>query len=205
MSLSSRENYCDCADSELIQLTLNGDIAAFDEIVRKYQQTLAGCLYRFSANHGDLEDMVQDAFVRAYQKLHLWKPSGEFIHWLKRIAYNTGYDYLRKRSRNPLSQTKEPINEMDDTQPDYKDERVETDQEISDKDLVSWLLKQLSAEEAMIITMQYIEQMSLQDIADSLGWGLSKVKVKAFRSRNKLKTLFEKHERFELQYSPSLG
>ncbi len=88
-------------DEDLVRASLDGDLNAFDEVVRRHQSMITRCLYRFCPYQADLEDLVQETFVKAFRKLNSWQATAPFENWLRKIAYNTGYDYFRKNSQQP--------------------------------------------------------------------------------------------------------
>ena len=183
-------------------------MTAYDEIVRRYQQSVAASLYRFSNNHADLEDLVQETFIRAYQKLQKWTNSASLLSWIRKIGYNLSYDYLRKQKRNPLANRADESAARDDetntAHYEIADETPSSDSVKDNDDLVTWLLTQLRAEEAMAVSMFYLDQLSTQEIAERMDWSLSKVKVKIHRSRKKLKLIFDANEENRLQYSTTI-
>lgn len=191
-----------------MELSMKGDLTAYDEIVRRYQQPVAASLYRFCNNHADLEDLVQETFVRAYRKLNKWMNTASLLGWIRKIGYNLSYDYLRKQKRNPLANRANDYTfasgEETPIPLEIADDHASVDQESSDNDLVKWLLKQLQPDEAMVVSMFYLDQLSVQEIADQTGWSLSKVKVKTHRARKKLKLIFDDNEDTKLQYSTTI-
>jgi RNA polymerase sigma-70 factor (ECF subfamily) len=189
----------DAEDEQLVLWSMKGNLTAYDEIVRRYQQYMASCLYRFCATQADLEDLVQETFIRAFRKLNKWKPQYPFRSWLRKIGFNLGYDYLRKNRRNPLflqkdavvsdsgDETQNPIERISDSDTDHS--KLE-----GTRDLIAWLLAHLKPDEAMIISLMYVDQLSVLEISERTGWSESKIKVKAHRTRGKLKKLFNQHE-----------
>jgi len=182
-------------DEELVNhLKHSNDTRAFDELVRRHQSTILNVLYHFCPYHSELEDLAQEAFIKAYRKIDQWSPSGEFIHWLKRIAYNTGYDYFRKNKRNPirLADTKK------DEENEYQLERIvdnnDNIQESENTELVQKILSHLAADDRMLLTLQYLKELSIAEIADQMGWTESKTKVRSFRAKKKLKKVLERYE-----------
>lgn len=179
-------------DARLVAAAREGNLHAFDEIVRRHQADLARSLYRFCPHPADLEDLVQETFIKAYRKLDTWKPDAPLIHWLKRIAYNTGYDFFRRRGRNPVAladQAGENTERLDrlhaaSDHPAREVGRVEQ---------VQQLLATLPPDERTLLTLQYLEELSLRDIARQLGWSLAKAKVKSHRARAKLKQTLARH------------
>ncbi|MCG8525299.1 MAG: sigma-70 family RNA polymerase sigma factor [Opitutales bacterium] len=194
----------DATDEELVVESLDGNLRAYDELVNRYQQKVAGTLYRFTSNQSELEDLVQETFIRAFRKLEKWKPGEQasFGAWLRRIGYNLACDHLRKQKRNPLNFQKAPAKDEEENtvQMDIKDETPQVDQLSANKDLIKWLLAQLKADESMLITLMYVEQLSVQEMAERTGWGISNVKVKIHRARKKLQKLFQDHEGLGTQH-----
>ena len=97
------------------------------------------------------------------------------LSWIRRIGYNLSYDYLRKQKRNPLAYRQEQHeSDSEDFRPELQvaDESTTADQSSSRNDLITWLLSQLKADEAMLVTMMYIEQMAVLEIAERLDWGI---------------------------------
>lgn len=195
------------SDEDLVHQTLEGSMAAFDEIVRRYQQMLAASLHHLCRNPSDLEELVQETFVRSFRKLRLWKPQAPLFAWIRRIGHNLCYDYLRRQKRNPLA-----MQRLESTVPGTDpagmdrlvDESIPADDANCRNDLIHWLLRQLKPDEAMVVTLLHVQQCSVTEIVERTGWSPSKVKVKAHRARRKLQQIFESHEELRLQYTAPL-
>lgn len=198
----------EASEEQLVEQSIQGDLAAYDEIVRRYQQSVAASLYRFSNNHADLEDLVQETFIRAYQKLDKWMNTASLLSWIRKIGYNLSYDYLRKQKRNPLANRADESGvreqEGNTARHEIADDSPPENSQYDTNDLVKWLLTQLRADEAMVVSMFYLDQLSTQEIAERTGWSLSKVKVATHRSRKKLKLIFDSNENNRLQYSTTI-
>ena len=175
-------------DQDLVKASLEGDLNAFDEIVRRHQMMITRCLFRFCPYQADLEDLVQETFIKSFRKLSSWQATAPFENWLRKIAYNTGYDYFRKNSRNPASISLNNSEENDLTL-ERLSEKNDPRRGFEMTEQAHEILALLREEERMLLTMQYLEDLPLAEIADQLGWGLSKTKVKSFRARNKLRKL----------------
>ena len=185
-------DYDAATDKELVSASLDGDLSAFDEIVRRHQAMLSRCLYRFCPYRADLEDLVQEAFIKSFRKLSSWEPTAPFENWLRKIAYNTGYDYFRKNSRNPASiasDNSEETNFVLGTLSEKSDQRMSFEM----TEQAQKILALLSTDDRQILTLQYLEELSIARIADQMGWGLSKTKVKSFRARKKLRKILIEH------------
>jgi len=182
----------DANDEELVKASLEGDLQAFDEIVRRHQDMITRCLFRFCPHRSDLEDLAQDTFIKVFRKLDSWQATAPFENWMRKIAYNTGYDFFRKNSRNPASIATDNAEENEAALERLSvNPRQRKGYEMMEQ--AQKALALLSAEERTLLTLQYLEERSLAEIADQFGWGLSKTKVKSFRARNKLRKLLIKN------------
>ncbi len=118
-------------DSQLIEQTLAGDRAAFNELVTRYQDRLFASMLGVTGSSEEAEDVVQDAFVRAFVKLDSFQQSSQFFTWLYRIAFNTALSrHRRRRNRVSLDQVREttglePVDDVDSPdEPMLRRERV---------------------------------------------------------------------------------
>jgi RNA polymerase sigma-70 factor (ECF subfamily) len=173
-------------DAELVSLAREGDLSAFDEIVRRHQDNITGLLFRFCPHRSDLEDLVQETMIKAFKNLNKWKETAPFANWLKKIAVNTGYDYFRKKSRQPASLA-ESSGEANEIALEQLEDRAEARRRSPYTEEVQRLLATLPADDRTVLTLQYLHDMPLQEIADQMDWGLSKTKIKSFRAKRKLK------------------
>src|SRR5271169_6377162 len=90
----------DASDAELIAAVLNGDSASFEPLVVKYQARVFATARRYARRESEVEDIVQEVFIKAYQKLDGFRGEAPFEHWLMRLAVRTCYDFLRSHQRN---------------------------------------------------------------------------------------------------------
>jgi RNA polymerase sigma-70 factor (ECF subfamily) len=175
----------DDPDLDPILRARSGDTSAFEEIVIKYQPVLAAMLHRFAATPADLEDLVQESFVKAWQALPAWVPEQPFLHWLKRIAARTGLEYCRRRKRQPLVFT--------DRVPESIAAEATDDPANAALDEARALLAQLPADEQALLTLVHLHGMSMAEAAEHFGWSRAKAKIKAFRARLALRKILSRH------------
>src|SRR5665213_3255885 len=90
----------DATDAELIAVVLGGDSASFEPLVRKYQPRIFATARRYARRESEVEDIVQEIFIKAFQKLGSFRIEAPFEHWLMRLAVRTCYDFLRGHQRN---------------------------------------------------------------------------------------------------------
>ncbi|MCH6258047.1 RNA polymerase sigma factor [Puniceicoccaceae bacterium K14] len=179
-------------DTLLVERSLEGDLAAFDEVVHRHQVMITRCLYRFCPHQSDLEDLVQDTFIKAFRKLNLWKPEAPFENWLRKIAYNTGYDYIRKTKRES-ERARKLLDEEKGLVADERRGQRSAVAMFEKSDLAQMILSLLKPEDRLVLTLQYLESMSLDEICQQMSWSLSKTKVKSFRARKRLNKLLEEY------------
>ncbi len=186
----------DVPDAELIAAVLQGDESSFEPLVRKYQPRVFATARRYARRESEVEDIVQEVFIKAFQKLSGFRADAPFEHWLMRVAVRTCYDFLRKHQRNRET----PLAELTDEEDRWLDSVVSApSDEPGDAEaaraLVERLLSQLPAADRMVITLLDIERRSVKEIADLTGWSISLVKVRAFRARGKMRKILERISR----------
>lgn len=178
-------------DRAWIEATLRGEKEAFAQLVAKYQRPLYVALRRLARHHDDTDDLMQEAFVRAYQHLKEFDRSRPFYPWLHRIAVNLAITFIHRRSRQSnfsgLS-TEEifpaaPVTEN----PDEKAERSE---------LLSALenaIERLPAEQKVVLLLRTREEMSYQELSEHLGIEIGTVMSRLARAREKLRAWLRPH------------
>ncbi len=177
-------------DKELIAAVLNGDESSFEPLVARYQPRVFATARRYARREDEVADIVQEIFIKAYQKLSTYRAEAPFEHWLMRMAVRTCYDFLRKHQRNREYNVTEISDEENDWLENVGDEgpERETDQAAA-KALVERLLEGLSPDFRLVITLLEIEEKSVKEIADLTGWAVSLVKVRAYRARNQMRKM----------------
>src|SRR5213596_1816026 len=87
-------------DAELIAAVLQGDVASFEPLVEKYSPRVFATARRYARRESEVEDIVQEVWTKAFQKLNTFRGESPFEHWLMRLAVRTCYDFLREHQRN---------------------------------------------------------------------------------------------------------
>jgi RNA polymerase sigma-70 factor, ECF subfamily len=180
-------------EAELIAAVLKGDAASFEPLVQKYSPRVFMTARRYARRESEVEDIVQEVWLKAFQKLGGFRGEAPFEHWLMRLAVRTCYDFLRNHQRNretTFSELSEPENDWLERfvqQPESLAEHAE-----AARQLVGRLLDGLSPPARLIITLLEIEERSVKDISDLTGWSVPLVKVRAFRARAEMRKLLAK-------------
>lgn len=167
-----------------------GELDAFEVLVEKYQSLMSGLLYRFARDRADLEDLVQETFVRAWRGLEGWRAEKPFLHWLKRIAVRVGLEFCRRHQRTPFARLA-GVDEPGRVLEQVAGESASASAEAADE--AAYVLSHLGAEDRVLLTLLYLEEMPVHEIASHFGWSRVKTKVRAFRARQQLRTVLERH------------
>jgi RNA polymerase sigma-70 factor (ECF subfamily) len=181
------------ADADLIAAVRAGDVASFEPLVIKYQHRVFATSRRYARRASEVEDIVQEVFVKAFQKLNSFRGDAPFEHWLMRLTVRTCYDFLRvhQRSRESvfadLTSEESAWLERFAVQPEQASETA-----AAAKALINRVLDQLSPEAQLVITLLEIEERSVKEIAALTGWTIPLVKIRAFRARKAMRKCLEK-------------
>lgn len=194
MALPPEDVAGDQIDLSLVRRCQRGDLEAYGELISKYQEAIGGLLFRFSRETGNLEDMVQETFVRAWRGLEGWSPRRPFVHWLRRIAIRVGLEFYRKHQRSPFARIVETDRDPSGNLLDLVIVEAEnTAAEDHSGEEVHRILAHLPPEERTLLTLLYLEQMPLSEVAAHCGWSVANTKIKAFRARRKLRSILTRH------------
>lgn len=183
-------------DLELIAAVRQGDLASFESLVRKYQPRVFATARRYARRESEVEDIVQEIFIKAYQKLESFAARAPFEHWLMRLAVRTCYDFLRGHHRNRETS----FTDLSDAEVDWL-ERFNANPEQSEdssrgaKELAERALAAMSPAGRLILTLLEIEDRSVKEVAALTGWSIPLVKVRAFRARREMKKWIERMAR----------
>ena len=180
-------------EAELIAAVLRGDAASFEPLVAKYSPRVFATARRYARRESEVEDIVQEVWFKAFQKLKGFRGEAPFEHWLMRLAVRTCYDFLRGHQRNretTFSELSEPESDWLErfvSQPETASEHAE-----AARQLIQRLLEQLSPPARLIITLLEIEERSVKEISKLTDWSIPLVKVRAFRARAEMRKLLAK-------------
>jgi RNA polymerase sigma-70 factor (ECF subfamily) len=183
-------------DHQLIAECLKGNTDAFGVLVRRYQDRLYNTVYRLIDNADDAQDVVQEAFLNAYQSLGSFKGDSLFFTWLYRIAVNTAISLKRKQRailsidaiRNSDS-TIDPADDSEFNKPDHALERAELERRVQEA------LNRLSPEHRVVLVLKDIEGQKYETMAEVLQVPIGTIRSRLHRARLELRELLEKDEK----------
>lgn len=181
---------------ELASLAQDGDESAFSEIVRRYSPRVFSVASRFFRQRSSVEEVAQEVFLKAFTQLKSFEGRGSMEGWLTRIATNTCLNTLRSTRRRPeLSVADLTENEtawLEHQTPVGGEQHTSVEDNVIAADLADRLLEVLPVEDQMALLMIDGEDASVKEVAAATGWSESKVKVRAFRARKKVREAMEK-------------
>jgi RNA polymerase sigma-70 factor, ECF subfamily len=182
----------------LVTAAKGGDMAAFEELVNRYESKILRLTRNITSNREDAEDAMQDAFLKAYTHLDSFHQDSRFYTWLVRIAANEALMRLRKRRPGQVS-LDEPVEGDTDLMPrELEDWRPNPEREYAEAELqtlMAEVLEKLEPEFRIILVLRDIEELSTQETADALGISVPNVKSRLLRARLKLREKFNRHFR----------
>jgi RNA polymerase sigma-70 factor (ECF subfamily) len=174
-------------DRQLVTRAQQGDKRAFNLLVEKYQRKLARLLSRFIRDPAEVEDVTQEAFIKAYRALPAFRGDSAFYTWLYRIGINTAKNYLMAMGRRAPTSTEveaedaEGYEEGEQLRDINTPESVLLSNEIAET--VNSTIEQLPEELRRAIQMREIEGMSYEDIAQAMDCPIGTVRSRIFRAR----------------------
>ena len=177
-------------EAELIQAVLAGDAASFEPLVKKYSPRVFATARRYARRESEIEDIVQEVWLKAFDKLKSFRSEAPFEHWLMRMAVRTCYDFLRGHQRNRISS----FSEISEPEDDWL-ERFVADPGSAPEDadaaklLIGRVMEKLSPDARLVIQLLEIEDRSVKEIAQLTGWSVPLVKVRAFRARGEMRKI----------------
>ncbi|MDB5123711.1 MAG: polymerase subunit sigma [Mucilaginibacter sp.] len=184
------------SDIELIEQTLAGNQSAYTDLVKRHQRFVFTLAMRFAKGREDAEEIAQDCFIKAYRSLASFQGQSKFSTWLYSIVYTTAMTFLRKKRVATDSIDDESIHIQVENHSGYDVNNAENK---SKSFYLNQAIEQLLPDDAIIITLFYKGEQSLEEIGQALGMEANTVKVKLFRARQRLKEKLERNLKHEVK------
>ena len=177
-------------ESELVHRARKGDLGAYDQLVRRYQERIYATVYHMTSNHEDANDLAQEAFIKGFQALKSFKGGSSFYTWVYRIAVNKTINFLKQRkNRAQMS-----LNDLDfnaEHDPDLvalisdKNPRREAGlTELQEK--LNEGMQKLSEPHRLVVTLHDVQGLSHEEIAKIMGCNIGTVRSRLFYARQQL-------------------
>jgi len=174
----------------MVRQAQKGDLAAYDELVRRYQQRIYATVYHMTANHEDADDLAQEAFIKAYQALKTFKGGSSFYTWVYRIAVNKTLNFLKQRK----NRTAMSLNDLDfsaENDPDLvaliSEKTPRRDAVLSElQQKLNEAMQQLSEPHRMVVTLHDVQGLAHEEIAEIMECNVGTVRSRLFYARQQL-------------------
>ncbi len=187
--VKARVDHRTSEEAVLVRRIQAKDEMAFREIVERYQTKVFSIIYGILRNHNDAEDIAQQVFSKIYFSIGNFDFRSSLLTWIYKITVNECYDYLRKKRVRKLVYesdfSEEDTMRMENSET-ARDQRPAVDKTLERQDLISKLLTKISDEDRSLIMLKEVEGHSVEELAEMTGMNENTIKVKLFRTRQKL-------------------
>ena len=184
-------------DIRLVKLALKGQRLAFKRLVEKYQNFVFTITFKVLRSREEAEEAAQDVFIKVYKTLSSFEQKSKFSTWLYTIAYRTAIDKSRKKQLNTYSiDNDDSFIQIEDTGRDNPDKQLFRG-DLHDQ--LHQAIQHLKSTDATLITLFYLHEKSVKEIAEITGLSISNIKTKLHRVREALKKVLSKQLKAELQ------
>ena len=176
---------------DIIRRIIAGNTEEYEWLVRNYQAAVYNVLYQMLQQHEEAEELAQDVFVKAYEKLNTFNFQSKFFSWIYRIAINTAISH-RKKNQRFMRLERMP------EEPDHNESNNERRMMDKERDaILKQAIGELKENYRAVIVLHYFAQLSYSEIAEVLEVPEKKVKSRLFDGRKMLKAMLEKNDYFE--------
>ena len=190
MAISSYDIYDDCT---LAKMVTEGNSAAFDTLFARHSDAIYAMLLKFTGNSDDVDDLIQEAFMKAYLKIGLYDPKYDFGAWIYTIARNTFVDFSRSRKSNalnPQNLSPEIDNTAQSSSPTPEDYIINAQQRAQ----IERYISMVPEDYRQLFELRFLDEYSYEEIAEKLDMKLGTVKTRIFRVRNMMCRLITEGE-----------
>ena len=172
------------SDRQLVELLQNGETSVFSELVKRHQRSLLNLCIKLLKDQALAEDVVQESFVKAYQKIHLFEGRSSFKSWLYQIALNTGKNKLRAKQKTFLDIEKTHLS----VAPEAEASLFQKDT----KDLLAKEIEKLPYKQKKALLLRIYEDLSFKEIAQIMQCPYDTAKANYRHGLMKLRRIFQK-------------
>lgn len=186
----------DQADRQLVIRAQQGDKRAFDLLVLKYQHKIMSLVYRYIRDLDEVQDVTQEAFIKAYRALPNFRGDSQFYTWVYRIAINTAKNYLVARHRRPPNVDVD-VEDAEYFEGDFHLKEIENPQNIlfgeELKHVVDRAIAELPDDLRTAVTLREFDGLSYEDIANAMDCPVGTVRSRIFRAREAIDKQIKAH------------
>jgi len=180
-------------EEALVRKARHGDLEAYDELVRRYQERIYGTIYHMTANHEDANDLAQESFIKAFQALKSFKGGSSFYTWLYRIAVNKTINFLKQR-KNRIQMSLNDLDFNAEHDPDLvaliSEKTPHRDVNLSElQEKLNEALLKLSEPHRLVVVLHDVQGMAHDEIAKVMDCNIGTVRSRLFYARQQLQAL----------------
>jgi len=177
-------------EGDLVRRARRGDLGAYDELVRRYQERIYATIYHMTSNHEDANDLAQEAFIKAYHALKSFKGGSSFYTWVYRIAVNKTINFLKQR-KNRLHLSLNDLDVNAEHNPDFvaliSDKTPRREVSLSElQEKLNIAMQKLSEPHRMVATLHDVQGLSHEEIAEIMDCNIGTVRSRLFYARQQL-------------------
>ncbi|HMJ89277.1 MAG TPA: sigma-70 family RNA polymerase sigma factor [Candidatus Acidoferrum sp.] len=177
-------------DAQFVNAARQGDMYAYDQLIRKYQERIYATVYHMTSNHEDANDLAQETFIKAYSALKSFKGDSSFYTWIYRIAVNKTINFLKQR-RNKISLS---LNDLDfniENDPELvafvSDKTPRRDAALAElQEKLNAGMQKLSDVHRMVVTLHDVQGLSHEEIANIMDCNVGTVRSRLFYARQQM-------------------
>ena len=196
--VSSQQIWAEYEDADLVKASQNGTLAAFDELIQRYQQRVYATVYHMTSSHEDADDLTQESFIKAYNALKRFKGESSFYTWIYRIAVNRTINFLKQRKRKSYHMS---LNDMDmqvENHPDLlmfiSDNTPRRDVRLNElQEKMNEAMQKLSETHRLTVTLHDVQGMSHDEIGKIMDCNTGTVRSRLFYARQQLQALLSEY------------
>jgi RNA polymerase sigma-70 factor (ECF subfamily) len=183
----------DSDEMNLVGRARGGDLAAYDDLVRRYQERIYATVYHMTSNHEDANDLAQEAFIKAFHALKSFKGGSSFYTWVYRIAVNKTINFLKQR-KNRMQMSLDDIDFNAEHDPDLvaliSDKTPRRDINLAElQEKLNVAMQKLSESHRLVVTLHDIQGLSHEEIAKIMGCNIGTVRSRLFYARQQMQAL----------------
>ena len=177
-------------EGDLVKRARRGDLKAYDELVKRYQERIYATIYHMTSNHEDANDLAQESFIKAFQALKAFRGGSSFYTWLYRIAVNKTINFLKQR-KNKLHFSLNDLDFNTEHNPDLvaliSDKTPHRDAGLAElQNKLNEALHKLSEPHRMVVVLHDVQGVSHDEIAEIMDCNIGSVRSRLFYARQQL-------------------
>lgn len=192
MNAISTAKFYNLTDEDLMEQFQDGAVQAFNILVSRYKDRLHNFLYRYTHNHEDCEDLVQETFLRVHRSRHSYERIAKFSTWMYTIALNLAKSMYKKKQRMQKVSIHEDPDDSESREMVFEDSNILQDEQLHQKLCVNELekaLMNLNEEFREAIVLRDIQELTYEEIAEITGTAMGTVKSRINRGRIQLQEI----------------